>query len=369
MADAQIDALFVHSHVDGLGGATSWFAGLPAGGGYPVSLVFSATEPMTAIVHGPIGGDRPVPADDPVLHGIGRMLTTASFASVRACDGYDAELALDALRALRPRRVGIVGAAQIPWSMLDHLTRGLGDVEVVDARELVDPIKAVKSPAEQEILRATAALQDEALHHAFAIARPGMRESDLAAEVQRFCQQRGSEGGVYMVGSAPVGEPAQFQIRHQQHRVIQDGDQLTFVVENSGPGGYFSHVGRIGVFGRAPAQMLEEHAFALEAQQLCVDLLRPGAAPADVIAAYDDHMRANGRPPESRLLGHGQGYDLVERPLIRADETLDVAAGMQIGVHPMYVRNDVFAYCCDDYLITDDGAQRIHGFAQEVVEL
>ena len=369
MADAAIDALVVHSHSDGLGGATRWFADLGAGGGYPVTIVVPVAEPMTVIVHGPTGGDRPVAADDPLLPGVGRMRTTASFSSAGYCDGYDADLALQALRPLGARRIGIVGAAQIPWSMIDHLTRHLGGVELVDARPLIDPIKAIKSPAEQAVLRETAAMQDAALRYAFEIAAPGMRESDLAAAVQRFSQELGSDGGAYMVGSAPVGEPAPFAIRHFQNRVIQDGDQLTFVVESSGAGGYFSHVGRIAVFGSAPAQMREEHACVLEAQRMCVERLLPGAQPAEIIAAYDAHMRARDRPEENRLLGHGQGYDVVERPLIRADETMPIAAGMQIGVHPMYVRQGVFAYACDDYVIGVAGASRIHTFPQELVEL
>jgi len=35
-------------------------------------------------------------------------------------------------------------------------------------------------------------------------------------------------------------------------------------------------------------------------------------------------MRSRGLPAELRLYAHGQGYDLVERPLIRADETMNL---------------------------------------------
>ena len=59
-----------------------------------------------------------------------------------------------------------------------------------------------------------------------------------------------------------------------------------------------------------------------EAQTHTLRLIKPGASCADVAAAHDDYMRARGLPPELRLYAHGQGYDLVERPLIRADETM-----------------------------------------------
>ena len=42
----------------------------------------------------------------------------------------------------------------------------------------------------------------------------------------------------------------------------------------------------------------------------------------------------HGYRPERRLYAHGQGYDLVERPLIREDEPMKIKAGMNITVHP-----------------------------------
>lgn len=369
MAQSDVDALFVHSHVDGVGGATRWFADVPAGGGYPVSLVFPLDGPMTLITHGPFDGDREMDPANPLLPGIGRFMTVPSFSSAGYCDAYDADLAQQVIRELKPSRLGIVAPGQIPYPMLSHIKSSLEGVDVIGAGAFVDPIKAVKSPAEQAVVRATAALQDEALAHAFAIAKPGMRESDVGAEVQRFCQERGSEGGMYMVGSAPIGEPATFSIRHMQNRIIEAGDQLTFVVENSGPGGYYSHVGRTAVFGRPTRKLRDEHAFASEAQQLVVEMLRPGADPAAIAKAYDEHMLASGRPPEKRLLGHAQGYDVVEPPLIRHDETLPIAAGMQIGVHPIYVHEGVFGYICDDYLVRDGEPEPVHTSPREIFEL
>ena len=45
-------------------------------------------------------------------------------------------------------------------------------------------------------------------------------------------------------------------------------------------------------------------------------------------------MTRHGAPPELRLYGHSQGYDLVERPLLRDDETMPLAANMNMAVHP-----------------------------------
>ena len=80
-------------------------------------------------------------------------------------------------------------------------------------------------------------------------------------------------------------------------------------------------------------------------------------------------MRKNGRPEERRLYCHGQGYHLVERPLVRFDETMTIAARMNIAVHPMYHSQDTYTWLCDNFLITDHGAERLHAFPQNIIEL
>ena len=81
-------------------------------------------------------------------------------------------------------------------------------------------------------------------------------------------------------------------------------------------------------------------------------------------------MRANGRPPERRVHCHGQGYDLVERPLIRHDEPMAIQAGMNIVVHPTYQKDGVLSWVCDNYPITANGpGERMHKFPEEITEI
>jgi hypothetical protein len=81
-------------------------------------------------------------------------------------------------------------------------------------------------------------------------------------------------------------------------------------------------------------------------------------------------MVENGRPPERRLHAHGQGNDLVERPLIRFDEPMTIVEGMNIVVHPSYIRDGLGSWICDNYLIGPDGpGPSIHSFPQRIVDL
>ncbi|MBW2028734.1 MAG: M24 family metallopeptidase [Deltaproteobacteria bacterium] len=77
-----------------------------------------------------------------------------------------------------------------------------------------------------------------------------------------------------------------------------------------------------------------------------------------------------GWPEEKRLYAHGQGYDLVERPAIREDETMKIEANMNITVHPIAASERVFAWICDNYLVTEQGASEcLHKTPKKVFEI
>ena len=81
-------------------------------------------------------------------------------------------------------------------------------------------------------------------------------------------------------------------------------------------------------------------------------------------------MRARGLPEERRVYCHGQGYEVVERPLIRDDESMKIAGNMNIGIHPSISNERMFATVCDNFLIRPDGsAERLHRTPQRIVEL
>ncbi len=128
-------------------------------------------------------------------------------------------------------------------------------------------------------------------------------------------------------------------------------------------------VGRTVALGTPPAALREAHEKTCAAQRNLVSLLKPGARCADVAAAHDDYMRSVGLPPENRVCAHGQGYDLLERPLIRADEPMTIEAGMVFVAHPGFFGREAFGFICDNYLVRADGpAEALHATPQDIFE-
>ncbi len=369
MAGEGIDVLLVQNNSESAGGYVRWLTDMPAGY-YPTTVIFPRESDMTVIAHGVLGEIRDLDGGtDGVWRGVERLVATASFPSAPYTREYDAEFALEALKPFARGTVGLIGTYQMSFAFGERVRRGLPDARLIESSDLVDQIKTIKSPEEQELIRATAALQDVVMEAALAAVEPGKKESDIAAVARRRAQELGSEAGIYLAGAAPFGTPAPTKPRHQQNRVLQRGDVFALLVEVDGPGGMYTEIGRTCTLGPVPQQVQEEFEMTLAARRYTLGLLRPGNRAADIFAAYNEFMRSHGRPPERRIHCHAQGYDLVERPFIRFDETMTISENMNFACHPKYVFNRMFSWVCDNYLIGPDGpGERLHTFPEAIVE-
>lgn len=371
MEERGIDVLVMQNNNDFMGGYVKYLTDLPATNGYPVTVIFPREEGMTLISQGPFGLDTELPGDgDGVRRGVKRLMGVPSYQTAHYTGEYDAELAVKALEEYKGAKVGLLSVASIPHMFVEYLKKNAPTNEdFVNASDMVDEIRAIKSPEEIKLMRATAQLQDTQMQAAFAAVAPGRKDMEVMSAARHAGTVLGSEQGWYMCASGPVGTAAVMSPPHQQARTIRNGDQFTILIENSGAGGMYTELGRTCVLGKASDEMKDEFAFVLEAREHTLKMLKPGASCKEIWESHNDFMRANGKPEETRLYCHSQGYDMVERPLVRFDEDMPLAANMVVAVHPTYVTSTTYSWACDNYLITESGCERIHDFPEEITEL
>jgi Xaa-Pro aminopeptidase len=373
MPAAGIDALVIQgaNNLVGTGGYFRWLTGISsAQTSKPQTVIFPREGLMTLVCHGRFNEDTKLDGTDPALPGIGRRFGTPSFAAVNYTDGYDAEIVAREIKKGGFRSVGFVGANTMYFGFGARLKELLAGVRLIDATDVVDPLKAVKSPEEIAFIRRTAAMQDEVMVKVREHVRPGMRDFEVMAYGQYVSQLLGSETGYLLGSSAALGAPTRLRRRPEQGRKIRRGDILMFQLENTGPGGLFVHLARIFVFGKVPQEIGDAFGQMVEAQDYTVALLKPGMPCRDVFRDYNSYMRGRGLPEENRLHCHGQGYDFVERPLIRSDETMTLAANINIGIHPSIANQRMFVTVCDNFLIGVDGTvERLHKTPRTIIEV
>lgn len=370
MAREDIDALVMQNSNDWLGGYVRWFTGQPANNAYPRAVIFPREGAMCVIEQGAVGGITTPDPDDLSNRGVGRVLHTPSYTSAEFTGAYDAQLAVDELRRLGASRIGWVNASGAYFGFGRNLEARAANIAFVDVTDHVDMLKAVKSEEEWSLIRKTTALQDDVVAAVARFIRPGLHDFEIAAFAQYEAQKLGAEQGIFISSSSPAGKAAVFRPRHMQGRKIEAGDVFALLVETNGPGGYYTEIGRTFILGKANATLKASIKHAKDAQTHTLGNLKPGIAAAEVFARHNAYMTSVGLPVEKRLYSHGQGYDMVERPLIRDDESMRITEGMSIVVHPGYINDEVFALICDNYRIGADGpGECLHRTPKELIEV
>ena len=147
MKERGIDALLMQNNNDFMGGYVKYFTDLPASHGYPQTVIFPAEDSMTMIIQSRFGEDQKLPPEGNWLRrGVKRVLGAPYFASAYYSLAYDAEHAVTALEPYARGTIGLVGRGTLPVSMMEHLRNGkLAEAKFVDASDMVDQIKVIKS--------------------------------------------------------------------------------------------------------------------------------------------------------------------------------------------------------------------------------
>jgi Xaa-Pro aminopeptidase len=364
-----LDYLIIRNDEAFLGGPVKWFTDLPVATNYPVTVIFPSDEEMTVISHGAPEPAEPGPPPWAV-RGVKRRLSSNYFASAHYTNSYDADLAIRVLKEKKNPLIGIVGKAFLPLSFYEYVSGGLSGAKFVDATDQIDHLMAVKSAEEIELIKSVAALQDNAMEYVKKKIRPGIKDFEIDAEIQYSCSMQGSYRYVILVGSGRPGTPVSFLPHQYQNRTVQAGDQISILIEVNGPSGLWTELGRVVSLGKPSQELQDAFGVALEAQNISLNALRPGASPKEAWDANNAFLEKKGFFPERRLYAHGQGYHFVERPLIRNDEPMKIKTGMNLTVHPTATNQTVWAGLTDNYIITEKGpGPCIHKTPKEIIVL
>ena len=107
----------------------------------------------------------------------------------------------------------------------EYPKRGTGPIAIQDSRSILSPLRLMKTDAELELIRQAIAISAEAHHRARNLARPGVYEYEIQAEMEYVFRQRGGMGPAY---PSIVASGANSCILHyvENNRQLQEGDLL-----------------------------------------------------------------------------------------------------------------------------------------------
>lgn len=229
-------------------------------------------------------------------------------------------------------RVGIE-ARHFPGSHLHALTAMFPDIEFVDALPFVERLRAVRTPAEVELLTRFARLTADAIDAAFAAARPGDTERKIASQMCDETLTRGADAVAFcFLGSA--------ERTGRFHGIATDAPvpagRLLKVDFGGLLDGYFSDLAREVVVGKATQHHKDVHGKLLEVNRRIVGAIRPGVTASEVSRVGRDAYRDLGLAYKWSILGHGIGTGAHETPQLYPWVEDPVLEGMTMMIETGY---------------------------------
>lgn len=253
------------------------------------------------------------------------------------------------------------------------LTAGLPHARVVDSGELVNWVRLVKSPAEQDMLRAAGRVADSVMSAALTHIAPGRRQCDVVAQIQA-AQARGvgGTGGDYpaIVPMLPTGPRAGTPHLTWSQETFVRGEATTLELAGAHQR-YHAPIARTVSLGRPAAQLARCAQVVADGMAAALAALRPGAPARDSHAAFTAVLARHGMSKESRIgysIGIGYPPDWGEHTVsLRAAEETVLAPGMAFHVILGMWSDDWGYELSEPVLVTDSGAERLTHQPQELI--
>ena len=286
----------------------------------------------------------------------------------------------------------------LPHSYCLRLAGSLGeDVAISDISEEIKHIRSVKSEYEIDLVRRAAENLDAAIACVADHLREGMREIDLAAEVEKSLRLSGHPGRVAFrrfnhslpMGHLMAGESAAYP----SYVSSPTGGKGMSLFLPQGPGfarirrgqpvlvdyagcynGYTADETRIFCLGSPPPEMEQAHQAALQIEEAVALELNPGRLCRDTWnlseaegerLGYGEHLGGpKGR--KAGFVGHGLGLEIDEYPVIGPLDQ-EIKENMIIAVEPKMIYPGKGVVGVEDtYLVRAGGAESLTRLPREI---
>lgn len=233
----------------------------------------------------------------------------------------------------------------------------------------VEALRTRKSPQELARIRQAARLASEVVRGILPLIRPGVRENEIAAELDFRMRKGGASGSAFqtIVASGPRtalphARPTGKRLRKNELVLLDLGAILRH---------YCSDLTRTVYLGRAPARVKAAHRAVLEAQDAAREALRPGVSAAEVDGAARKVLERSGLGRYFvHSTGHGLGLEVHEVPRLAAGQKARIEEGFVVTIEPGIYREGLGGIRIeDDVLVTNRGPRTLTDAPRDLIEL
>jgi Xaa-Pro dipeptidase len=244
-------------------------------------------------------------------------------------------------------------------------------LKILDGQQIMLEAREIKNVDEIALLNRAAAMVDGVYQQIYEELKPGVKESTIVANANRFLYEHGSDDVEAI--NAISGERCNPHPHNFTDRMVRPGDQAFFDVLQSYMG-YRTCYYRTFNVGRATDAQRDAYKLCREWLDMAIDLIKPGVS-TDRVASVWPKAEEFGFPDEFAAFGlqfgHGLGLNLHERPIISRvvsmDYPMEIKEGMVFALETYCPAKDGYsaARIEEEIVVTNDGHRVISLFPAE----
>jgi len=287
-----------------------------------------------------------------------RARETGTHATVVASHKH--QLISDAVRNLLdlPQPVALSGRSAMPIAVYEELQTRLA-LDPLAGDDIIPPQAATRLPSELARVERAGQIADEGFRAVCELARVGMREYELAAEVDATMIAAGAEDNFGLIGAGA----SNVTIRPPTDRRLERGDVVMCEITPCYRG-YLAQLCRTFVLGTPTPQQAHVYDILMTAEHAGLAAARPGHPTAAIAkeinaviskAGYEEYCK----PPYMRSRGHGLGTGGVAPLDINESSTHVLEHNMTMVIHPNQFVPETGYMMCGDMVVIEDGGPRL----------
>jgi Xaa-Pro aminopeptidase len=236
-------------------------------------------------------------------------------------------------------------------------------------KPLVSELRMVKDVNELRLMEKAATLGDRIFNAVLPHIESGVAETEIAASLEFFARSMGAEGMSFETIVASGKRGALPHGRATAQKTPRNG----FVTLDFGVilNGYCSDMTRTVCVGRLNSEQRAAYEAVLEAQEVGVAAVKPGATCGEVDEAARSVLRKTGLAKVfTHSTGHGVGLEIHESPRLAAGQTQELKPGMVVTIEPGVYLAGKFGIRIEDMVaVTQRGNKVLTTSTKALIEL
>ncbi|HCI28863.1 MAG TPA: Xaa-Pro dipeptidase [Fervidobacterium sp.] len=274
------------------------------------------------------------------------------------------EVVADLINNLELRKIAIekdrISAANFDWFASKV------NCEFEDVSSLIVEVRATKSEDEIEKMKVAAQIAEEAFKKMLEIARPGIKETELAAYMEYQIKLMEAEDIAFETilasgyrGALPHGKASEKAVQLGEPVVVDWGARYK---------GYNSDITRVFCIGEPNDEVKEIYDIVYTAQKMARETIKAGMTGKEVDAIARDYISQCGYGEYfGHSLGHGLGLEVHENPSLSYRYESPLEIGQVVTIEPgIYLEGKFGIRIEDDVVVRENGCDVITSLPREI---